>query len=69
MGDFIFAHMQVSAADLLPGAALAGFSLKIKVSNSYYSIPGVALAGFYLSDYRTTFSVFDTRRSTCGNLS
>ena len=69
MGDSIFAHMQVSAADLLPGVALAGFSLKIKVSNSDYSIPGVALAGLYLSDYRRTFSGFDTRRSTCGILS
>ena len=48
MGDSIFAHMQVSAADLLPGAALAGFYLMIKVSNSDYSTPGVALTGFYL---------------------
>ena len=35
-------------AYLPPGAALAGFYLMIKVSNSDYSTPGVALTGFYL---------------------
>ena len=48
MRDCIFQITVELFQDLIPGVALAGFYLNIKIANSDYLIPGVAVAGLYL---------------------